>query len=321
MQAHRRVDSIDQFRGLAILLMVLANYLAGVEWVPAWLKHAPDVGLTVIDLIAPFFIFSIGLTYGLALRHRIDKDGWPKAAWHTCRRYLVLIGLGALLSAGEIALGLNPGGIAWGVLQAIGVAGLITLLLIRLPGWMRVLSGLGLLLVYQILLENGWMAIVLASPHGGLHGSLGWAGMLLLSTALADLFHHPTHGKRWFWASCLLALVIGLVLMALWAISKNRVSASYVFVSLGASGLSFSFLAGLVDRLRLRFPLLSAWGKNPILLYLLHLLLLGVVALPGIPVWYGQAPFELVIAQIIALVGLLSLVAWQLEKRNLILSL
>ena len=49
------------FRGLAIVLMILANFLAGAAVVPGWLKHAPDAGLTVIDLIAPFFIFAIGL--------------------------------------------------------------------------------------------------------------------------------------------------------------------------------------------------------------------------------------------------------------------
>jgi len=44
--------------------MVLADYLAGPEVVPAWLKHAPDVGLTVIDFIAPMFLVAIGLTLG-----------------------------------------------------------------------------------------------------------------------------------------------------------------------------------------------------------------------------------------------------------------
>ena len=67
MNSNLRFDAVDQFRGLAIVLMVLANYLAGVDIVPAWLRHAPDIGLTVIDLIAPFFIFAIGITYGISL--------------------------------------------------------------------------------------------------------------------------------------------------------------------------------------------------------------------------------------------------------------
>ena len=76
MSASPRIASIDQFRGFAISAMVLANYLAGVHCVPVWLKHAPDVGLTVADLIAPFFIFAIGLTYGLSARRRIQAVGF-----------------------------------------------------------------------------------------------------------------------------------------------------------------------------------------------------------------------------------------------------
>ena len=49
----QRIEAIDQYRGIAVILMVIANYLADVTTVPGWLKHAPDVGLTVIDLIAP----------------------------------------------------------------------------------------------------------------------------------------------------------------------------------------------------------------------------------------------------------------------------
>ncbi len=70
-----RISSIDQFRGFAILTMVLANYMGGVALIPAWLKHAPDVGLTVIDLIAPFFIFAISLTFGLSFNRRFQRDG------------------------------------------------------------------------------------------------------------------------------------------------------------------------------------------------------------------------------------------------------
>jgi len=34
MEAGNRLDSIDQFRGFAIILMVAANYLAGVKNIP-----------------------------------------------------------------------------------------------------------------------------------------------------------------------------------------------------------------------------------------------------------------------------------------------
>jgi predicted acyltransferase len=50
-----RISSIDQLRVLSIVLMVLANYLTGVNLVPPLLKHAPDVGLPAINLLAPLF--------------------------------------------------------------------------------------------------------------------------------------------------------------------------------------------------------------------------------------------------------------------------
>lgn len=49
-----RISSIDAFRGFAIIGMVIVNYIAGISWMPAFLKHAPDIGLTVADFIAPF---------------------------------------------------------------------------------------------------------------------------------------------------------------------------------------------------------------------------------------------------------------------------
>jgi len=60
MHTSSRLEVIDQFRGCAMMMMVLANYSERIESVPRWLRHAPDVGLTVIDLGAPVFIFASG---------------------------------------------------------------------------------------------------------------------------------------------------------------------------------------------------------------------------------------------------------------------
>lgn len=107
----QRITSIDQFRGFAILTMVLANYMGQVQVIPAWLKHAPVVGLTVNDLIAPFFIFAIGLTYGLSFHRSLGWDGVLSTYSHFFARFVAIVGLGAIISAGETALGDNPGGI------------------------------------------------------------------------------------------------------------------------------------------------------------------------------------------------------------------
>jgi predicted acyltransferase len=312
-----RLAAIDQFRGLAIMAMVAADYLAGVETAPAWLKHAPDVGLTVVDLVAPLFIFAIGLTYPLSARRRSQRDGWRRAAEHFVRRYLVLVGIGALMSALSNWYGVAS---TWGVLQAIGMAGLLTLPFIGLaPGW-RLGIGLALLGLYQFLLDQFWLQPVLISPHGGLPGSLAWGSMMILSTALADL-HHERVQRRWaFPLASALALAAGTALSVVVAVSKHRVSASYVLVSLGVSAFLYGGFT-LLQRVRLRIPLLDAWGANPLVLYILHYLLIGIYFLPGIPAWYTRASGWLMVLQILLLLAVLSLIAVWLKKKKWIFSI
>jgi len=234
---------------------------------------------------------------------------------------MALVGLGAIFSTGEIWVGQNPGGVNWGVLQAIGVAGLLTLPLLQLPTAWRVMAGLILLGGYQWLLDHFWLQTVLHSPHGGMGGALGWAAMLILATGLADLYHDLPRGRKLYVWAALLTLAVGAALTVWSPVSKNRVSASYALISLGASGLLFAAFHWLAERRRLTLPILSMWGQNPLLLYVLHLLLLGLVVLPGISDWYTDAPGWLVGAQILALLGGLSWISWYLYRKAFVFAL
>jgi predicted acyltransferase len=316
-----RIHSIDRFRGFAILMMVLANYMGGVNLIPSWLKHAPDVGLSVIDLIAPFFIFAIGLTFGLSFQRRLAREGAFKTYSQFFTRYLAIIGLGAVISAGETAFGANPSGIDWGVLQAIGMAGLLTLVVIRLPSFYRWLIGAVILVVYQILLDNYWLDVVVRSPHGGLFGSLGWAAMLILGTALADLFHAQGPQNKAFPWVILGILGAGIALAFLSPVSKHRVSASYVLVSLAASGLLFLVFHWLTTRFAWRSRFLLAWGKNPLVLYFLHYFIIGIFFLPGIPGIYQEAAWWLILLEMAVLIGGISAVACWLDRKNIVIAL
>ncbi len=316
-----RLSSIDAFRGLAIAGMVIANFIAGVEWMPAWLKHAPDAGFTIIDLVAPMFIFAIGLTYAASARRRLAIDGAWKMTQHFIIRFFAILGIGALLSAGEIALEIDGQTANWGVLQAIGMAGLVTLIFIRANTVTRLIAGSLLLVLYQILLQRVWLDAVLSAPHGGLYGSISWSAMLLLATVLADLFFALKKGLANLLFTSSALVLLALILTVWMPISKNRVSAPYVLLSLGLSGLLFSACHLLVEKFKLRLRLLVLWGRNPLVMYVLHMLLLGVMVLPAIPGWYAEAPVWLVLVQGLLLLSVLTWVAWMLDKRKRYVSL
>jgi predicted acyltransferase len=318
--ATSRLESIDQFRGLAIALMVLANYLGPIGWIPAWMKHSKDVGLTPTDLVAPLFIFAIGLTYGLSFRRRLQRDGANNTYQHFFTRWMAVVGIGALMSAGAVAA-TGDVNAYWGVLQAIGLAGLVTLLFLRLPTIWRLATGLMLLALYQFLLDRFLLEDIRNAAHGGLYGGISWAAMLILATVLADVFH-SRRGQPWaFPATSLVTLAMGVGMGVLLPISKHRVSASYVLISLGVSAVFFALLDALHHRLGWRLPILTAWGKNPLFLYLLHYVLIGLFVLPGIPALHQSAPPAVVLAEIAILFVTLSWIAATLERKQWYFSL
>ncbi len=316
-----RINAIDQFRGFAILLMVLADYFNNINTIPAWLKHASDIGYTVIDLVAPLFVFAIGLTYGMSFRRRLSLNGGWRTYNHFFSRNLALIGLGFLITLGGVLSANYPPTANWGLLQALGAAGLITLPLIHIKARYRWIIGLTLLVIFQVMLDRYWLDEVSNAVHNGPQGALSWGAMLIIATSMGDLYQDQKSGPRLFpWLS-LIILVIGSLLAFYVPISKHRASASFVFVSLGLSGIIFFIFHLLDNRYRFSIPILTDWGKNPLLLYILHGLILGIFVLPPYPGWYFEAHLWLVVFQAAALVAILSWIGLFFNRRGWILTI
>ena len=79
----QRNESLDALRGFAILTMVLSGAIAYGGVLPPWMYHAqvppplhkfdPSIpGITWVDLVFPFFLFSMGAALPLALKKHID---------------------------------------------------------------------------------------------------------------------------------------------------------------------------------------------------------------------------------------------------------
>ena len=301
--------AIDRLRGALVVLMVVGDYLSGVHAAPAFLKHAPDVGFTIADSVAPAFVFVIGLNFGPSFWRRM-QGGATGAHQYFILRYFALIGIGAVISAGA-TIASEP--TDWGVLQAIGVSGVIALLFIRLPTWARFLIGVLLLWGYQYLLDTSMLSTVLHSVHGGLFGSLSWAALLVLSTAVADVWRK---GLFPFVLCCSFLVIAALVTVVLVPVSKHRVSLSFVMMTLAISAVVFL----VVDRVSRagfrRAGILCWWGENALVLYLLHLVVLAAFVTPPITWWYVQAPAWLVALQLAVNLFTLSVAAWWLHRRR-----
>lgn len=99
-----RVISVDIFRGLTILVMIFVNDLAEVKGLPWWTYHLPGNvnGMTYVDMVFPFFLFIVGISAPLAIRHRLARGDSSLQLWvHTIARSFALIVLGIALANAE----------------------------------------------------------------------------------------------------------------------------------------------------------------------------------------------------------------------------
>ena len=91
-----RVISVDIFRGLTIVLMILVNTPGTWSNVYAPFLHAPWHGYTPTDLVFPFFLFIVGTSIVFAYQNKKTTTATYKKI---SIRTLKLIGLGLFLGA------------------------------------------------------------------------------------------------------------------------------------------------------------------------------------------------------------------------------
>ncbi|MEJ0084128.1 MAG: DUF5009 domain-containing protein [Pseudomonadota bacterium] len=94
-----RWDALDVFRGLTIVAMLLNLSPGSWEHHYAWLVHAKWEGWTLIDMVAPAFLFFIGAALPLSFTRRAEQ-GATRAALlqHVVWRGLILVAIGFFLN-------------------------------------------------------------------------------------------------------------------------------------------------------------------------------------------------------------------------------
>ncbi|XP_028405101.1 heparan-alpha-glucosaminide N-acetyltransferase-like isoform X2 [Dendronephthya gigantea] len=96
--AKKRLQSLDTFRGLSLTIMVFVNFGGGGYW---FFEHSKWNGLTVADLVFPWFIFIMGVSMAISFRSLRKKNVRKiRIFLKIIRRTLILFALGLLLNKG-----------------------------------------------------------------------------------------------------------------------------------------------------------------------------------------------------------------------------
>lgn len=118
-----RLASLDVFRGLTVVAMILVDYCGGFWW---GINHTPWDGVTFADFVVPAFLFIVGVSLPLAYQ---KTNNTKQAACKLVLRILKLLALGMLLQGGyfhsvnDLSYGVDLQQMRiMGVLQRISIA-------------------------------------------------------------------------------------------------------------------------------------------------------------------------------------------------------
>lgn len=116
---NKRIITIDILRGITIFAMILCANIGYNSDLPAWMFHGqtppptyafnPDVpGITWVDLVFPFFLFTMGAAFPLAMRKRLEGGAsrW-EVAGSLFRRWLTLT-IFAIVLGNAYQIGASP---------------------------------------------------------------------------------------------------------------------------------------------------------------------------------------------------------------------
>ena len=278
-EASGRLVSLDVFRGMAVLLMLLVNFPGDWHYYYAPLSHAEWDGFHLADLVFPAFLYIVGVSLVYALASvRAQPARHARTLGRVSRRAAVMVLLGVLIMLLPYFYFTSvriPG-----VLQRIGVVFLLGSVLYLKTGWRtQALLLLALLGGYAVLLQlvpvpgfgpanlapatnlGAWLdRLVFSNAHlsndqegwdpESLLGTLPALGTTLLGMLSAHWLRSARpadHKVRWLVLAGLAALALGLVWHPWFPINKNLWTSSFVLYSGGWCMLLLATLYWVCD--------------------------------------------------------------------------
>ena len=267
-----RLVSLDVFRGLTVVGMVLVNNPGSWAHIYWPLEHAEWNGWTPTDLIFPFFLFIVGVAIPLGLGKRVERgDKFRDLFIKIAYRSAVIFLLGELL-AGFPYFHLSTIRIP-GVLQRIAVCYFFAaLIFIRTRPRTQAIIAVALLIVYALLMKHvpapgyyvgdlskegslaSYIDRAVFGPHiwkqgkvydpEGILSTMGALATTLFGVLTGHLVvrkdRTPIEKVAHLFIAGIGSMIIGWIWNAWFPINKSLWTSSYVFFT---GGLALQFLA------------------------------------------------------------------------------
>lgn len=159
---NKRLLSLDAFRGFTIAAMILVNFPGNGDHVFSQLNHTKWNGISFTDMIAPFFLFIVGVSIAYAYTKRLEAGVLPKTLYSKIIfRALKIFGVGMALNLLGIITDFSWAELRWtGTLHRIAIVFLVCSILFLHTNWKaQAITGAAILVAY-------WLAMTLIPTPG-----------------------------------------------------------------------------------------------------------------------------------------------------------
>ncbi len=298
MKASQRLISLDAFRGLTIMLMIVVNTPGSWKYVYPPFRHSEWHGCTPTDLVFPFFLFIVGVAMYYSFRkynHSLSTNAFVKILKRTVFIFAIGLFLNAFPRFNFEQLRIM------GVLQRIALAyGFASVLVLLLKKWARWVLAFSILFGYWVLLwalggddpyslEANYVTkidlLILGAQHiykgfgiafdpEGLLSTLPAMVNVILGYQIGEIIAGAAN-KKLLPVKLLIIGIAGILLGLFWniyfPINKPIWTSSYVLYTVGIGSSLLALFVWLIDIHKFRswaHPLI-VYGMNPLFIYVL----------------------------------------------------
>ncbi len=159
MITHNRLIAVDYLRGATIAAMLVVNFPGNEAFVYPTLRHSAWNGLTFTDIIAPFFLFIVGVSIALAFTRKISTGVKPGSLHSKISiRAVKIFAVGMFLN---LLPDFDVSDLRWtGTLHRISIVYLVTALLFLHTTWKQQIW------IAVVILVGYWLAMTLIPTPG-----------------------------------------------------------------------------------------------------------------------------------------------------------
>ena len=251
----QRIRSIDVFRGISIMLMVLFTLMIKLIPDSGFFDHNTQGEVHPGDFVLSLFLFVSGMSLVFFVKKREKRK--PEFYLDVIERFGKLFGIGMLLSLFSAGAFLG--------MDEVSLSAILFILTTATIGFSRFfyfVISLLLAVLYFALMKNGFVSVFDGAYLGGYLGAIFYLPVIFAGAYLGKGISEGRMEKA-IKELLIVSIITATLFFFIFPIDKMRVSPSFIALSVVVGTVFFAGVHSLVERRKRPVPIIESLGRKP----------------------------------------------------------